>query len=74
MSIRYHPEIEEMFRRNHSAKEVMRKDLGKRCRFWDDEPKEFVIGILTYADDEAYGVVIVQCDGCYWYKHYEVIE
>ncbi len=51
-----------------------RKDIGKKCKFWNEEDEGFVVGHLTYADEEDLGYIIYQCDGWFWYKNRKVIE
>ena len=53
------------------VKEATEKDKGKLCKFWNDDPSKYMVGMLHATDFEGgdnYRYCVYCAEGC-WYKH-----
>lgn len=50
------------------VKEADENDIAKLCKFWSDDPSQYIVGIL-YKFDGGLGVRPYYMAGSHWYKH-----
>lgn len=50
------------------VKDADENDIGKLCKFWNDDPEDYVVGALYYIEKIVAYPYCIDCCDC-WYKH-----
>lgn len=61
--------IEKLKEGKELIKEADENDVGMLCKFWDDNPEDYGVGILSEVDEDDNRCYCMESSYGDWYKH-----